>query len=807
MTQSRRYRLLRGRTSVSMGTVMTRMSLASMMLAATPAALAQEQTAADGLEEVIVTAQKRAENLQDVPLSVQALSTARLEELNIGSFNDYVKFLPSVTFQTAGPGFSQITIRGVSSGGSDHSGPMSTVATYLDEQPVTTNQGTLDIHIYDIARVEALAGPQGTLYGASSQAGTLRIITNKPDPSRFEAAYDIEGNLVADGDAGYVAEGFANVPLSPTSAIRLVGWSKRDAGYLDNVAGTRTFPTSGACIANTNPPPPGCTSTPNLVKENFNDVETNGARAALRIDLDDHWTITPAVMAQETRSSGYSGSGYDPELGDLKATHFYRNHARDRWVNAALTVEGKIGDLDVVYNGAHLQRDETMNADYTDYSVAYDQFLSPVITNDAGIPVNPSQLTTNRWEYKKQSHELRISAPKTDRLSWVAGLFMQRQQHDIENRYQIQDLAQSLWITGWPTTWWLTDQERIDRDYAVFGELSYELTPKLTATAGLRFFKARNTLAGFYGLSQGVADIAGVTTGEASCFAPGINGAPCTNLDKEVEEDGHTPKLNLTYRFDDDRMIYATWARGFRPGGVNRRGTAPPYKSDLLTSYEIGWKTSWADNRVRFNGAVFVEDWEDFQFTFTGANGVALFANAGQAQITGIEGSLEWAVTPDLLLSGGLAVMDPKLTENYCGLLGANGDPITNCAEPLAPEGTQLPGASKLKGNIAARYAFTLGDFDAHVQGAYVYQSSTWPDLRLAEREILGRQASYGLADFSAGLQRGGYSFELFVSNAFDERAQLTRYSKCAPVACGPVGTYVITSQPRTIGVRFGQKF
>jgi outer membrane receptor protein involved in Fe transport len=797
--------MLRGRIRDDAGFV--GMSLVSMMLFGSSSALAQEEGAENGLEEVIVTAQKRVENLQNVPMSVQALNTARLEELNIGSFNDYVKFLPSVTFQTAGPGFSQISIRGVSSGASDHSGPMSTVATYLDEQPVTTNQGTLDIHIYDVARVEALAGPQGTLYGASSQAGTLRIITNKPDPGRFEAAYDLEGNLVSGGDAGYVAEGYVNAPLSPTTAIRLVGWSKRDAGYLDNVAGTRVFPTSGACIANTNPPPPGCSTGTNLAQKNFNNVDTSGARAALRIDLDEQWTITPAIMAQETRSSGYSGSGYDPELGDLKTTHFYRNYARDRWINGVLTVEGQISNFDLVYNASLLKRDETMNADYSDYSLAYDQYLSPIITNDAGVPINPSQLTTNEWEYEKQSHELRISQPKTGRLGWVAGLFMQRQEHDIENRYQIQDLARSLWISGWPTTWWLTKQLRVDRDYAVFGELSYDLTTNLTATGGLRFFKARNTLAGFYGLSQGVADIAGIVTGEAACFAPGRNGAPCTNLDKEVEESGHTPKLNLTYRFDDERMIYATWAQGFRPGGVNRNGTAPPYKSDLLSSYEIGWKTSWAGHRVRFNGALFVEDWDDFQFTFTGPNGVAVFANAGQARIEGIESSIEWAVKPDLLISGGVAVMDPKLTENYCGLLDANGNAVTNCAAPLAPKGTQLPGSSKLKGNIAIRYSFAIADAEAHVQGAYVYQSGTWPDLRMVEREILGRQASYGLADFSAGLQRGDYSFELFVSNAFDERAQLTRYSKCAPTACGSVGTYMLVSQPRTLGLRFGQKF
>ena len=148
-----------------------------------------------------------------------------------------MKFLPSVSYQTLGPGFAQVYMRGVASGGDgNHSGPLPSVGIYLDEQPITTIQGALDVHLYDIARVEALAGPQGTLYGASSQAGTIRIITNKPDPSGFAAGYDLEGNTVDDGGIGYVAEGFVNIPLSDSAAIRLVGWDKHDAGYIDNVA-------------------------------------------------------------------------------------------------------------------------------------------------------------------------------------------------------------------------------------------------------------------------------------------------------------------------------------------------------------------------------------------------------------------------------------------------------------------------------------------------------------------------------------------------------------------------------------------
>src|SRR5579872_3927672 len=218
------------------------------ILAGVPAAYAQQQETTDtgGLTEVIVTAQKVSESAQSVPVSMQVLGTQKLQELSIANLDDYVKYMPSVSYvrgQGQGgngqPGTSHVYMRGVVSGGDgNHSGSQPSVGTYLDEQPVTTIDGTVDIHTYDIARVEVLEGPQGTLYGASSEAGTIRIITNKPDPTKFEAGYDLEGNRVDHGGTGWQIQGFVNLPLSPIAAVRLVGWDEHDAGYIDNVAGT-----------------------------------------------------------------------------------------------------------------------------------------------------------------------------------------------------------------------------------------------------------------------------------------------------------------------------------------------------------------------------------------------------------------------------------------------------------------------------------------------------------------------------------------------------------------------------------------
>src|SRR5688500_9509179 len=221
------------------------MPLAIALAGAMPAAFAQQSNSAI-LENIIVTAQKRSEDIQDVPVSIQAIGTERLEQLHVTDFDDYVKFLPSISYQTSGPGFAQVYMRGVASGGDgNHSGSLPSVGMYLDETPITTIQGNLDIHMYDIERVEALAGPQGTLYGASSQAGTVRISTNKPSSEAFAAGYDLEGNAVAAGDQGYVVEGFVKVPLGSAAAIRLVGWNRHDPGFIDNVFREYTMPPTG----------------------------------------------------------------------------------------------------------------------------------------------------------------------------------------------------------------------------------------------------------------------------------------------------------------------------------------------------------------------------------------------------------------------------------------------------------------------------------------------------------------------------------------------------------------------------------
>ncbi len=771
--------------------IWTTVLLGTTML--TSVAHAQQAPNDNAVDEVIITAQKREENLQDVPVSIQALGGQKLEELQVSDFADFVKFLPSVSTQPSGPGFGSVYMRGVASGGDgNHSGSLPSVGVYLDEQPITNIQGALDVHIYDIARVEALAGPQGTLYGASSQAGTIRIITNKPEIGVFEGGFDAEVNTVAHGSQGYVGEGYVNIPISDRIAARLVGWYVHDAGYIDNILATRNYVASGVSVDNAD-----------FVEDDYNDVDTIGARMALKIDLNEDWTITPQLMAQRQESNG--NFSFNPRVGDLAQTRFRPEGADDSWYQAALTVEGKIGGFDLVYAGSYLKRDVDSESDYSDYSYFYDTLTTygDYWVDDLGNPTEPTQYIQAKDGYKRQTHEIRIASPSDQRLRFVAGLFYQNQVHDILQNYKIDGIGTAIEVPGWPDTIWLTNQQREDTDTAAFGEVSFDITPALSITGGLRLFKAENSLKGFFGFGAGYSG----STGVAACFAPASTPkAPCTNVDKGTEEEGTTHRLNMTWKIDDDRMVYATWSTGYRPGGINRKGSLPPYQSDFLTNYELGWKTTWLNGSLRWNGAVFFEQWDDFQFSIIGASGLTEIKNAAQAEIFGVESDIVWRLSPDWTLSGGGAYTNAELTDNYCGLTDPSGNPITVCATPLAPSGTRLPVTPTWKGNLTLRYDFVLADMDGFMQGSWVGQTESYADLRLFERDVLGKQDGWQTFDFSIGLKPGDWNLQVYFQNLFDERAQLSRSTQCVEGICGGA-VYVTANQPRTVGLKVGRKF
>ena len=817
MTRGRKRKLSRERAKWAS------MPLASALLVGTGGV--QAQIADSGqLEEVVVTAQKRTEDLQKVPISMQVLAAEQLEQLQVNSFDDYAKFLPSVSYQSLGPGQAQLYFRGIASGGDGlHGGSDSATGMYLDETPITTIANTPDLHVYDVQRVEALAGPQGTLYGASSLSGTLRIITNKPDSSAVSAGYDVKVDKFGKGAGGGEFEGFVNIPLADTAAIRIVGYYEHDGGYINNVVGTRTYQRPSTDSA-TFPNDPLSISNAAAAKRNFNSVDTYGGRAALKVDLSDNWTVTPMVLYQHQQTNGTFN--FDPLLGDLNVTDYRADSTLDHWYQTALTVEGKISNFDLVYSGGYFERNTKIVSDYSEYSVAYDYNGYSRFRDNAGSLTDPTQQQEQVDHYTKLTQEIRLSSPATDRFRFTIGAFYQRQTDNSRDVYLINDLGSNALydfsVTGQPGTVYLTQQDRVDRDYALFGDASFDLTSQVKLSAGIRGFVARNTLYGFFGYNDKYVDFNNGdnfshASGESSCFNPPTVGGvvPCVNTDKGVRESGETHRVNLTYQIDPERMVYATYSTGFRPGGNNRRVGVAPYKNDTLSNYELGWKTAWFGRRFRFNGAVFYEFWKGVQLGVAGPNAITDIFNIGNASVKGIESDVNWLAWDHLELSAAATYANAETTTAFCGedLSAADkgtpayGQLLASCpGTASAPSGTRLPVTPEFKANATARYLFAVGRYKSYLQASVLHQGSATSILDTTSEATLGPTPGFTTADFSIGTSLANLKFEVYIENAFDERGQLNRYGECGAQYCYQ-NARIYPVKPQNFGIKFAQKF
>ena len=751
--------------------------------------------------EIVVTAQKRLEYLQNVPISVQALDTRKLDQLQVQNFQDYVKYLPSVSTTGSSPGSNAtVVVRGIATDGGNYvQGSLPTVGIYLDEQPITTISGAVDLHIYDVARVEALAGPQGTLFGASSEAGTIRIITNKPDFTKFSGGYNLEVNAFTAGDVGGIAEGFVNEPLGEHAALRVVGFYDHAGGYIENLPSSRTYPTSGITVNNAA-----------HAGKNYNTVDQAGGRAALALKLDEFWTVTPSIVGQYQYRRGTPSEFPARQTGDNLVTQRYGDeYGLDEFYQAGLTITGKIADFDLTYAGTYFHRDTRGNNDYADYSYFYDVLdgSGANFHDNSGKLIDPTQTFTASGASEKISQELRLATPTDWRLRGLLGVFWQQQTENFRYDYNIVNLADNLSVTGNPGTYYLDVGRRRDRDFAVFTQEDFDLTDRLTLTGGVRYYRYDNNL----------TDFNGTHGSQAGCIGPAIvAGAPCTSLGVvradgsigpvAVSGDGFTYRGNLTYKFDRDHLLYGTVSSGFRPGGANSRSTVNPgasitYGAEKLTNYEIGTKNTFWNRKATANVTVFWEEWSNIQLSvetfsaLTGTGGIYTIQNAGTARSRGVE--FEFGLRPiaGLSLTSASTYTDAVLTKTY-----------NNGFSNIALAGEQLPYTPNWKSNLIARYQWNLGPFLAHLQGAAVYQSSAWNNFETKNRLFYGKRNAYTTTDLTAGVDRGAMTFEVYATNVFDTRGITSETNGCGVSTCNG-DRYVIYSKPRLVGIRFGQKF
>jgi outer membrane receptor protein involved in Fe transport len=865
------------------------LALPAMAQTAPADAAADEQ----GLGEIVVTATRSAQSIQKVPISMQALGAEKLAERQVKGLSDFAALLPSVSFEGIGPGRNTAFFRGIVPAG----GAYASVGYYLDDMPITGTE-VPDIHAYDLERVEALSGPQGTLYGAGSLAGTIRLITNKPTLDKFEFGYDVEANKYGKGDFGGQLESYINVPLSETLAVRAMGYYRREGGYIDNTPNNGVLNNGAPAIytlGDNNPNTSFALNNSDIAKDDYNTIREFGGRLSLLWEPVEGWSLNPQITAQKQVSNGYFG--YDPRVGDLEVHDYDQTKNDDRWYQAALSIHGHIGDWDVVSaTGYFKRRTRTLN-DYTYYTVTYDgfgpgyesylQFFDNCSGSGAAQKcslIDPTQYYHADTHRDKFTQELRISTPKDWPFDVTIGGFYQRQKNELNTYYAIRGLDS---ITGYTATgggdvpsgligvpamygigydgdgnpffdtsdiinpngnplgtmllgtqavkqdgFYITEQNQLYHDKAIFAEGHYNITPTLKLTGGIRYFWTDYKVKGFAGVAA--------SAGALGCATP-LPGErlSCINTNPAVadgtgryKEDGETHKVALDWQFQPDKMVYFNYSTGFRPGGFNRPlrirslgalVTVAPFKSETLTNFELGVKTSW-NNIFRFNASVYYEKWNNIQYgvVVSGAQGAGMTGNAGKAEVKGIEYDADLKLGQVTISTSG-AFNDGKLEGDFCNFALDTatrsiaqlssctlGQFVAGSAPPTpqvaAADGTRLPRQPRFKGTTSVRYDMMMGDYSAFLQGAALYQTGATQDLNVASNALLGNTKGFVSFDFSGGIKKDGWSLTLFLQNAFDKRGQLTRNTFCSIDFCsGSSRTFTI--KPQFFGIRFGQKF
>ena len=505
---------------------------------------------------------------------------------------------------------------------------------------------------------------------------------------------------------------------------------------------------------------------------------------------------------------------FDPKVGDLQVEGFQAGLQQGQLVPGGADHPGQDRQHGPAVFGRLFRRQVNNKIDYTGYTIAYDQYgygYTAFYPNGPNAPgplgnQDPTQYTWNWDTYTKLTNEIRLTSPNDQRFRWLVGAYAQHQTDNIEVQFKVDGLPPAYEVTGAPDSLYVSAQDRIDRDKAVFADATFDITDALKLSAGGRYFWVDNTLFGFFGYNDRF------TNGEANCFAASTNDSrrPCINTDKRVTDSGETHRVNLQYQFDPERMVYATYSTGYRPGGNNRRVGIVPYTPDKLTNYELGWKTSWAQNTFRFNGALFWEKWTDVQLGIQGLNGITSILNVGDAESKGIEGELSWLAMEHLTLSLSGTYVDAKTTTQFCNADRITGQVTTSCPadEAVANVGARLPVTPKEKGNFTARYNFKAADFDSFVQGSVFHQSSTRNDLQEPIALAMGDSPAFTTFDFSAGFGRNNWQLQAFIQNAFDERGEINRFAQCNDFLGYCVShPRVYPVKPQYFGIKFEQHF
>lgn len=753
------------------------------------------------IEEIIVTATKREANMQDVAQSIEVFTTEKLERLGARDMKEYIDALPSVGLVNSVPGRNTVVFRGVSTGSSEYRTD-STVAVYLDEQPLTTNSQQVDPWLVDIARIEALPGPQGTLFGSSSQSGTLRIITNKPNFDGASGQLDVSAFGQSEGEPSYDVSGWVNLPpLGESLAVRGAAFFSHEGGYIDNVLGSDLAGTSDNSDA---------------VEDDFNVYEIAGGRVSALWDVNDGWSVLFAGILQNSTAEGSWDS--DPELGEFKVSKFFDEYREDDWYQVAMTITGDLGFAELSATTASFDREIAYEWD----NMVYEQWKDAYWGYYSGYGLYNSEYTFgttfNDQTQERFSQEIRLTSTGEGRFQWMLGAFYEDVYDEWFYGAQNPDLMNTIaWETANAYAYnyyasydginyplapsdigYFNHFERSVEQTAVFGEVSYDLTDKLIVKLGARWFEYDRDEYDLFHFPQGLPPL----------FALDSNGAYRAG----GSENDTALKFSATYQIDNDRMVYALYSEGFRLGGSNSQraantGLVPRnYSADKLSNYELGLKSEWLENQLQVNVSAFFMEWSDIQLNNEGGvddqwwlRGIV---NGDTAETKGIEINWHAWITDSFRFEGSFFFADPEFSSNFVQI---NGNEVT--------EGTVMPISPDFKYWIAVEY--TLWDFrgigDLWFRYDTSYQAKVYNDLDAAvERDPNRQQPSWTMANFNAGLSLSeSTDITLTVYNVWDERAMNWLGYDTNPQQFGDPRYQRIRSYvaPRSVGLNVTRRF
>ena len=704
---------------------------------ATPAEAAPE---AEGLalQEVTVTATRRSESVQNVPITIQALTGDTLQKLNVTTFDDFVKYTPNVSSANLGPGQSSIFMRGLSVGvtgqqGTGTTGPIPNVAVYLDDQSTALPGRNLDIYAADLERIEVLEGPQGTLFGSGAEAGVLRYITNKPKLNVTEGAVNAGYSYTAHGDPNSNVDATLNLPLIEDKlAIRGVVYSDNRGGYINNVPATFTRSATDLGFAGNGyliPPNSISINNNNLVANGINPVTYTGARVSLLFQANDDWDVLLQQSYQNMNAQGvfyqmpYSSQGASlnalgeplptgQKLGPLEVTNFEPSYNKDRFESTALTVDGKAGDIKLVYNGSYLVRNIEQQQDYTNYSRGVYGYYYQCTGLSKKTPSGNCYSPGATWqETERNTHltqEFRASTPDDWRLRGIGGIYWEQFKiyDDTEWTYKTVPTCSATFDANCfnnvqpppgqtsnnpnernDNVGFFDDTVRTITQRALFASGDYEIIPKtLILTAGTRYYHFdQQEIGGDTGSFYCKTGAAGTnyfgpcttaTNGPQAPYGTNLNNSPYN----KATYHGLRSRANLSWHIDSDILVYYTWSQGFRPGGFNRGSkcvesgslydlatnscskatsqyiTPQQYRPDTLINNEIGFKTEFFNHRVQVNGAIYQEDWKNTIVEFfapqLGFGNLTFVTNGPNYRVRGGELQVNTLVTEGLTVAG-----------------------------------------------------------------------------------------------------------------------------------------------------------